>query len=175
MAKPTLTQVRSLGHLVTTDHYLFEVPTLPAGVGNPRPLGVKCLSTTMPGVSNETIEVKIHGHHHRQHGQRMNQGTIQLEFIDSVGEYSVIPIFRRWHELMVGTETGLSLGKAVYAVRGILHYYAPTGRELQTDVYENVFVRDIQDLQLSSEGAQAARFSISLAYDDFSSTTHTNL
>jgi hypothetical protein len=160
----SLSQVEALPDALTGDHYNFYLGTLP-GAGDSTSLMIKCLDCVIPGVSNEPVEVQLSAHVRKFRGRKMFPRILTATFLEDI-TLDTLTKLRNWDQQIVGTNSATSVGNiAQYAVQPTLQVFDQKGSLTDSIQFVNLFLFDIQDINLSSESSQAVRVTAQFSYD----------
>lgn len=168
MTRVTYTEVASMPD--AADQVAFELlfGAVP-GVDNSQMLTIGCQQAQIPGSSNESFAVTLHGHTRNFRGRRMNSGTMSITFIEH-GAHIIQKMLLRWKEFVAGYESQNSQGYLdEYSVLAQLISYDTTGRVAGRKNIEECFIQEIPDIQHDGSSSAAmpiqATFKFSRSYE----------
>lgn len=170
MPKVTLGEVLSLGEVLTTYMWDFQIIRPPAIPGtNPLELArmrIKCVSFEIPTKDNQVIELTIHNHRFIQPGPNNFNGSISLEFVES-SDAGLIQFMEKWINSLFDVYTGLGLPKAVATADIMLTLLNRQGMPVRFYTLYNAFPQSFTAGSLSGEGGDAVRPSATFSYEYF--------
>jgi hypothetical protein len=161
MARISYTEVAALPD--AADQVAFELlfGSIP-GVNSTQRLTIGCLNATIPGTSNESFAVTLHGHTRNFRGRRMNGGTMSVTFIEG-GDHLIQKQLLAWKEFVAGYESQNSQGYlSEYSVLAQLISYDTTGRVAARRNIEECFIQDIPDI--THDGSSSAAINIQATF-----------
>jgi hypothetical protein len=165
MARISLSDVNSLPDLMSTDRYELILGNIPGG--NPtRPLAIKCQMITLGGVQIETVPTTLHGHTVNFRGRNIFDNSMQATFVED-NTMGTMKALQAWKQLIVGTNSGGGLSKkAGYAITQVqVKLYKETNALATTQYIYNVFLSDIQSIQLDGMNSQIMLVNAMFTYD----------
>jgi len=151
MSRPNIEELRGLGDFATT--YQWDVVFLEAAIfGFSEAMNQRCLTSELPKVINEPLDIKIRGHHIKQPGISDSSHTITLTFQETV-DNTISNALLLWRtaiaEMISGQQQNVNAVKInillnrmdrqdnviwSYMLRGcFLEEYDPAGGELGAD------------------------------------------
>jgi hypothetical protein len=160
----TFDQVESLPDPLTGDHFNLIFGSVPVA-GDSSPLTIKCADAIIAGFSNETQEMNVGAQARKVRGRKVYPRTFNVTFYEDI-TLGTLKILRNWHEGIVGSESGASIGNvADYSVLASLVVFDQANRVADVLEYENCFIIDVTDISLNSESTQLVKVSASFSYD----------
>jgi len=106
--RPTIDDIRSISDFATMYQWNLIFSVFPSGLNTPpdsEVMNVRCISSDIPKLTNQPIEVSIRGHKIKQAGIHNYSGTITLTFIEAVDNV-ISDFLREWRELMWSVKEG---------------------------------------------------------------------
>lgn len=120
MARPTIENLRALPDFATLYQWNVALIKAPTGVTAPQNFNYQCMTTGLPGVSNQIIEVQIRGHKISQPGIQDYAGSMDFTFIETI-DTAIQNFLEQWKESQWKTETGVhserEAGKADFQIQ----------------------------------------------------------
>jgi len=170
-----LEDTRSIPDVLSVDRYELRFPIIPL-VGVDRELTIRCQQVQLPGVGNEAFEVKLNGHTSKYRGARKSEHTFSATFVEVAGGRT-LQTLQRWHEAVVGTKSGSSLGyKIVYSVERVeLEVFDTTGKTAGLHTLYGVFPENIDTAQLDSNNSGPLLITASFSFDYNESSLRTSI
>ena len=174
MSRISQARVQALPDLISTEAFEFLLGTLPIAGAVPE-LTVKCLSTSIPGFSNEAYEANLHSHVRRFRGRKMYSRDLAATFLESY-KSDTTTAFRSWHEYIVGTNSATSSGYiADYGINPDLVLYDMTGAEIDRISFFRFFLKESPDIQVTGESSTLMQMETTFSYDYWKSANTTIL
>ena len=163
----SLDQIRSLPDLIPTDNFYLMLGSV-AGGGSAQNLALKCTHCTLPGVSNDSFEVKMFGHSVTQRGQRLSPHILQAGFLEDQ-TFDSMSVLYNYFDAVVNLQTGDSIGnKGLYENNGIyLYVYDQTGTVSANYQFIGMYIKEISDSELTGESTNIMRHNAIFNYDYF--------
>lgn len=98
--RPTITELRDLGHHASKYNWGIQFISLPAAVAgfSSADLNTRCVSITAPTRTQEATDISLRGHKIYQHGIMNYDGTITLTMHETV-DRKTLSFFERWMDL----------------------------------------------------------------------------
>lgn len=179
----TLDQINAENDILTGSDFTFYV-ALPSEVVEAvesslftsnigRSLAVLCETVTLPSKTIPPMEIQLFGHAYKHYGKREPYEAISATFIET----SYMPIYKAlyaWNEYLSLTETGdAGADKFIGAnnSRTVSDIYvnvmSVTGQRVGQFIMYNAWPTSIEGVELSGQGGDAIRCSVSFEYDYF--------
>lgn len=174
MARINLDRVMSTPDIISTEAYEFILGTIPNSVGNDERMVIKAINASLPGISNQSFEVAMHGFVRNFRGRKDYPRTLAVTYVEDK-EFHTLRMLRNWHEFVVGTNSANSSGDNIdYTVNPDLVLYNGLGEEINRDTFYRLYPQDIPDVPVSGESSAAMQITCTFRYDYFESTSHTS-
>ena len=168
MPRISLSDVKSIGDLITADTFELLFGTVPVA-GASKGLTLKCYSVMYPGFSNMAFDIRLAGHVVRQRGMKEYTRQLQVVFAED-SKTNTMNILRKWHEFVVGTDSGNSGGpKSEYAVDAQLNIYNQQGILADKITFRGVFPFQIPDISMQGDNSALMLVTADFSYDNFES------
>ncbi|TMP46313.1 hypothetical protein CWB96_00330 [Pseudoalteromonas citrea] len=167
MAGLQIEQIRNLDDFAVL--YKWDVWfTPPAAVAFDRnELNVRCLSSTIPTSSVQSIDIQIRGHHIKQAGIVNDDQTINLTFAETV-DNTVHNMLNNWREALWATNTGKQVKRAEYQCDMLLTRLNNQNEPIWTYKLIGCYLENIDwGGQLGGDTSDIIRPSVTLSYDYF--------
>jgi len=106
--RPTIDDIRNISDFATMYQWNLIFTTFPAGLTvkpDSDALNIRCISSDIPKLTNQPIEINIRGHKVKQAGIHNYSGTITLTFVETV-DNNISTFLHDWRELMWLTKEG---------------------------------------------------------------------
>lgn len=129
--KPTIENVRDLGHHQTLYDWGIQFFRLPSGLNNfsTADLNTRCTSATLPSRSMQEMEINLRGHKVYQHGIVSYKNTLELtlyETVDSkVQDFLAAYMNMQWTPI-TGTQVPKSLNQCNFLLTLLDSQHNPT-------------------------------------------------
>ena len=165
----TYSQVRGVFDALDQTAFLFNLGVLP-GVGNNRQLAIKCMNVPLPGMSNEAFEAAVHGHVVRFRGRKVQSRQLNVTYYEDQNAATRLDL-SRWHEQIVGTESGNSQGyKNFYSIRPQLLIFDHVGRVIEEMRFDGLFIQELSDVTMDGGSSQLVQVQATFSFDEAHST-----
>lgn len=163
MSRISFTQVASLPDVLDQVAYEMFFGNIP-GSGDSKGLNLRSKDTNVPGFSNESFAVTLHGHTRNFRGRSTPSGTWSTNFVETSDGYTLATV-RDWHERVVGSESGNSKGYLKeYSVTARLKLYDTTGKVVREATLLEVYPQEVGDTTISGESSAAVSISVTWKY-----------
>lgn len=112
--KPTIENLRSLGHHQTTYDWGIQFIGLPSGISgfSSSDLNTRCTSATIPSRSIEPITIQLRGHKIFQHGIVDYKNTLQLTMYETM-DSKVQEFLKQYMDMQWMPVTGVQMPKSL--------------------------------------------------------------
>lgn len=163
MPPVSLNKVKALPDLISNERFEFILGNHPGQTDDN--LHIKCVDVGLAGRKTEPIVVNLWGHQVKHRGKKESSQQIPVTFLEDMRmrTYSAL---RSWSSAVVRGSTGASVGpKSDYSVEAELRIFDHAGRLASTTKYYNVFVEELEKVQLSGEQSELMRVTATFAYD----------
>lgn len=156
----------NLTDVLTNDAFKLQFTSIPNASAGPTDLLLRCKAVTLPELSNEKVQVDIHGFQMNFRGRRrQGTGDMQVTFTE-FKDVKVSTALRQWHEYVVGTASGNSGGyKSDYSTMADLSIFDTTGAEVLKYRCFNTFITSIPELSLDSSQQAAVEIQATFSID----------
>lgn len=175
MTRPLeITDVLGEPDILDLNRFLMVFPSIPGG-GNSRNLAIRCFSASIPGISNEAFEAMMGGHTMNYRGRKIYNNPISLSFYEDVN-MNTLRTLRGWHERVVGSQSGNSLGYIDdYSATGYLYSFDTTGAAAALHKLFRAFPAELPEITHSSESSTAVQIQASFRFTYMEADTHEGL
>lgn len=202
--RPTLSQIQAAGDFATTFRWWLSIPlgigkgpgdttiavgsddgvppaipvpeTLPPieAIGPESVLNVLCESSDIPVRTQEKMTIQIRGLRHFQPTMSYPSDSINLNFFETI-DSPIHRFFIGWQQKIWSKGTGKSKTYPELIIPSVvLQRLDQRDLPVCTYILENVFLQGITQPRLDSASSAPYSMGVSLAYDDFSVTLHSN-
>lgn len=167
MSRPTIEQLRGLGDFQTLYRWNLELSSPPSAIAAPptEDLNLRCETTELPKMSNQSIPINIRGHRIKQPGIGEYTGTLTLTFTETVNN-TIKTFLKNWREAIWSTETGVWLGD-INSLKAEIKIIQLNSQD--NGVWEYLLVgcylEDYDLGQLTGDGSDIQRPSMTVSYD----------
>lgn len=169
MSSVTIQDIAGLPHFATVYQWnaTFVFPSGLTDVGDPSDFNARCLSTEMPSMQGQSIDIQIRGHHIKQHGIYDSQHTLNLTFVETV-DNKISNLFTKWRRICWKLITGAQMTSPEVKGQLILARLGPDLSEIWSTTIYGVFL-EAYDPGGQLDGAQSAALnpSLTISYDYF--------
>jgi hypothetical protein len=165
MATISYQDVSSLPDALLDDRFALLV-TPPAGSSGDTTQGLtlRCMNAAMGGTSIEQILVSLNGFNTHFRGRRMYPFVLAVAYQETNDGFATTAL-REWVEYIVGADSGNGVSKKDYAVSATLQVFNEQGNVAIEATFENLWILDVQDVQVSGQAAQQYLVQASFSYD----------
>lgn len=115
MARPSITNISSLGDFATGLHWNMYFLTPPTGAGfttlSNSDFNFRCISTEVPSYQSQPTQIAIRGHVIKQPGIYTPNGEITFTMAETI-DNKVSIMLKSWRELCWASQTGVQQTKA---------------------------------------------------------------
>lgn len=144
--------------------HVFVLGTIPA-FGNEGNLLLKCQQVQYPGYGNEAYDVASHGHVVRVRGRKTYPRSLSVTYFEDQ-QMRTNQTFKRWHEYIVGSNTGNSGGyKRQYSTRASLYTFDHVGKNISEVRFDGLFIQEIPDIQYDGTSSALIQVQCTFSYD----------
>lgn len=168
MARPSITEVRSLPDVAQLFRWNLIIASAPTGVAAPaNGLNIRCETTTVPKATNQTFDVNIRGHQVGQNGILIYDKSFTLTFVETV-DNMIHNFFKTWREQMWATRTGVA-AFPTNQLKGefILERLNNQDQAIWRYALHGVLLQDYDVGTLDNAGSDAIKPTLIFAYDYF--------
>lgn len=112
--RPTIDEIRNIADFATMYQWNLIFAVFPSGLESApdsSALNLRCISSDIPKLTNQPIEVNIRGHKVKQAGIHNYGGTITLTFVETI-DGTISNFLRDWRELMWTSKEGSQFSKS---------------------------------------------------------------
>ena len=160
---PTITDLRGLPDPQLQYRYTLIIPNVPGG-GDGRRLQLQCISSSIPGLSQEKQTVTSHGIDLRFMGRQIYYGTIPLTFFET-RDLVVMKDVRGWLDYGRNHRKGTGNYKENYAVTAQLLLLDDTLKVTNTITLEGFFPESLDDSGVDGSSSGVVQWSTTFSYD----------
>lgn len=169
MAIPTHDNVRQLPDFAPLVKWEISIINPPTGLIVPPNLNFQCTTAQVPKTeANQKQDVVVRGHRVYQQSLQHAEGTIQLDFVETV-DNAISQFIRSWRELCWATNTGVQGERN--AVEATIQMLRMNRQNVPIWEYRLIgcFLEDYDPLggQLESDNPDVARPTMTISYDKF--------
>lgn len=169
MPSVTIQDVSGLPHFATVYQWnaTFVFPSTLPEPGDPADYNARCLSTEMPSMSGQSIDVQIRGHHIKQHGIYDSQHTLNMTFVETI-DNKISNLFTNWRRLCWKLITGAQGQRNDVKGQILLERLGPDLAPIWSCAVYGVFL-EAYDPGGMLDGSQSAALnpSLTISYDYF--------
>lgn len=166
--RPSITQIRTLTDFVTTYQWGLRFDTLPKAISN-KPdssnLNVRCISTTIPKLTNTPLETSIRGHKVWQPGIHNYTQNIVLTMAENI-DMLVNTFIANWREACWQSSTGRHSSKDDVECNITLIRFNRQDEPIWNYHLVGCFLADYEQGELNTESA-LFRPTLTINYDFF--------
>lgn len=162
----TFNEAESIKDILAGDNFRFVFNgRIPGASKDVSKLEIKVNSTSIPGIANEAMTANIGGYALGFRGRVIFPGVLPITFFeDSKSETRTI--LGEWHEFVVKQKENVSQGdKEDYSLDCDLYVFDHRGIVSAVYEYENLFIQDISEIPLSTDGTAPVMIQASFKYD----------
>ena len=166
MARSSLNDVQgSIVDPAQTWNFDLFFEKLPSGIsGSTSTLTIRCMSTSLPGVSFEPIEVELHGVKLKYRGRKTYNGTFSVTFAENV-DWTTYNLFREWNNLMLSWERNTGSSSTVYKVPCTMTMYNDAGEEVATYTLKGVWPQDVNEISFNGAESSYVQLEVTFSFD----------
>ena len=170
MARPFLSQIRSIGDFATIFRWNMTIVQAPSVGGtyiSDTDMNYRCESTTIPKATNNTFEVNIRGHKTLNNGIVNYDNTLSLTFVDTV-DNKLRNFFKTWREALWTPDTGAAKGTTnELKAKFLLQLLDNTDAPKWSITIHGVMLQDYDFGTLDGTSSDAIRPTVTFTYDYF--------
>lgn len=165
MPKPTLTQLYNLPDILAGDNFYFYIPQ-PSGLSGvwDNNLSIKCVNTTLAGVSNEKMTIPLYGQQLNYRGRRIQPQSLSATYYEDM-TMATWKALKTWFETIVRLEDGFGRQRREYTSTAILEVYNQMGDLINKTVYHQLFPQDLSDVSFDGSSTQPVQVNVTFSYD----------
>ena len=156
---------QSVPDIISNDQFDLIFGTIP-GAGSAKSIRVKCQTVTIPGTETAQIPVRMWGFQTNFIGNtKFSSYTFNAAFYEDRNAGSYIQL-KSWENVQTNGSTGSSAGRrsSISTTASIILYDA-VGRAAMVLVANNVWLQNLNELQLSSDSSTPAMVGASFSFD----------
>lgn len=164
MARSSYAENRSLPDPLFSYNFDLVIPNVPGG-GDGRMLKLKCMSTSIPGVSLDDVEVTLHGATSMYAGREIYTHTLQATFLET-RDLSTRDALNGWIAFARSARTNTGTYKVQYATDADLLLYDDTGSNvIRTIRMEGFYCKAMDDAAVDGSSSTAVTIGATFSYD----------
>ena len=164
MPRPTMENVRSLDDYLVLYDWDISIVKPPVGAPVPPDFNFHAISATIPGASNELIEVNIRGHKVQQPGL-ITYNSIELT-VQELNTAPVIKFISGWREAQWKTNTGYQEKRNDSSAELLMNLMNRQNEVVRTFKVKGCHLEDYNLGDAGGEG-EAMQPSLTIKYDYF--------
>jgi len=165
MARTGLSDIRALPDPLMGYNFDLVIPNVPGG-GDARSLTIKCMSTSIPGMSTEDVTVSLKGIDTKYAGRPMYTHTLSCTYLET-RDLSTRDAIRNWIKLQRDFRANTGSYKSDYATTASLMLYDDTGAAIRQISLEGFFPQNMDDAALDGGSSTPVNIAVTFAYDSF--------
>ena len=167
MAKPTLGDVAaSVLDPMLSDNFLLDIPNLPAGVGDGKPLRIQCQSAVKPGVTINAVEVQVFGHTLEYASNKTFNHDMSIEYVENRSA-QITTLLENWATLIRSTESQHGGYKSEYARNAYFTIFDNKGNVVKEYEIHGMWPSQIPDLSFNGSSSNLITLSTSWKFDHY--------
>lgn len=163
MSRSSLDDVLSLQDPAVSWNFDLFLPTIP-GSADTRDLTFKCMTTDLPGVAIEPVEVALHGVVLQYAGRKIYTHTMNSTFLETA-DYATREKFRRWNESMRSWIDNTGTLAAAYKVNPQLVLYNDLPAVVRTCNIIGMWPETINEVALDGGASNLITLQIGWRFD----------
>jgi hypothetical protein len=172
MPRTSLAQIQQLPDLLSNEHFTFDLGQIP-GNNIDAMMTIKVIDAVISGFGNSSFNVSLAGYTRNFRGVKTfgQEKTLSIVYAEDtlMNTYNAL---RNWDQQIVGTASGTSIGGiADYGIsQCYLTIYDQAGNQLDVLTFYNVFILDVQDVQVTGQQqGNAMNIPVSFKFDYYTS------
>ncbi len=163
MARTSLESVLSLQDPAQSWNFDLFLPSIP-GSSNTRNLTFSCMTTVLPGMNLDVVEVPLHGVQLDFAGRATYSRTFNATFLE-MRDWGTREMFRRWRESIRSWDNNSGSFASAYKVTADLVVYNDIPQPVRTIRVFGVWPEQIADIQLDGGASNVVTTEITFHYD----------
>lgn len=167
MPKPQLGDVlTTIKDPMVSDHFTLEIPMVPTGGGDARPLLIQCQSASKPGVTVDEVAVALFGHTVVYGGRKVFNHDLNVTYVENVrGE--IHTTMERWAQLIRGTHTQHGDWHREYSTDGIMTIYDNKGDKVLVYKLFSMWPGTVPEIALDGTASNLITHQVGFKYNHY--------
>lgn len=158
--RTSLQDVLSLADPAMSYNFDFFLPNIP-GSSDTRDLTFKCMTTDLPGVAVDPVDVALHGVNVPYAGRKIYTHTINVTFLETA-DWMTREKFRRWNEFIKSWDSNSGNLAAAYKVDAQMVLYNDIPEVVRTTNLIGLYLETMAEVQL--DGSQSGLITLQCTF-----------
>jgi hypothetical protein len=160
--RTSLNDVLSLQDPAMSYNFDLFLPNIP-GSSDTRDLTIKCMTSDLPGVAVDPVDVALHGVQVPFAGRKIFTHTMNATFLESA-DWMTREKFRRWNEFMRSWKNNTGALAAAYKVDAQMVLYNDVPEVVRTTNLFGLYPETVAEVQLDGGASNLITLQITFKY-----------
>lgn len=167
MPKPSLGEVSaSVLDPMLSDNFLLDIPNLPAGVGDGKPLRIQCQSAVKPGMTINAVEVQVFGHTLEYAANKTFNHDMTVEYVENRSA-QITSLLEAWANMCRSTESQHGAYKSEYARNAYFTIFDVKGNAVKEYEIHGLWPSVVPDISFNGSSSSLITLSVTWKFDKY--------